>query len=309
MVGGAYGWFFQNPPYGGNASSAPPFTSVPFAQGFTNADSSNNLSTFATPHRHRTSSSAGECRAAHARGAIVDRAGYDEALADVAQALGFTLSASWSAVPIGIDYEAARAQPQYVLRHEGQVAFDGTPRECSAFLIAWRDLRARLLSDLRVIDTQIMPEMSGRSMCPAHDATGRRCLSNTGHAGAHKAIVHSGLIAMMTPTWLSVVCQTSRVSGGGLYSVDARRRARVGRATILTWDDAERGHRGACVLQERPGSAPLGGSSEDLDRQCARVPRELRGAGVRSESGEAWLADELRQSARAARRTRSIGSA
>ena len=49
VMGGAYGWFYQNPPFSGNASSAPLFTSVPFAQGFTNADSSNNLSTFAKP--------------------------------------------------------------------------------------------------------------------------------------------------------------------------------------------------------------------------------------------------------------------
>ncbi len=49
ILGGAYGWFYQNPPAGGNASTAPPFTSVPFAQGFTNADSSNNFSTLAKP--------------------------------------------------------------------------------------------------------------------------------------------------------------------------------------------------------------------------------------------------------------------
>ena len=49
VVGGGYGWFFQNPPFGANASTAPPYTSVPFAQGFTNADSSNNLSTFGQP--------------------------------------------------------------------------------------------------------------------------------------------------------------------------------------------------------------------------------------------------------------------
>jgi hypothetical protein len=49
VLGGAYGWFYQNPPFSGNAASAPLFTSVPFAQGFTNADSSNNLSTFAKP--------------------------------------------------------------------------------------------------------------------------------------------------------------------------------------------------------------------------------------------------------------------
>ncbi|MCC7499190.1 MAG: TonB-dependent receptor [Bryobacterales bacterium] len=49
VVGAAYGTFFQSPPFGANASSAPPFTSVPFSQGFTNSDSSNNLSTFSKP--------------------------------------------------------------------------------------------------------------------------------------------------------------------------------------------------------------------------------------------------------------------
>ncbi len=54
VVGGAYGWFYQNPPFSGNASTAPLFTSAPFAQGFTNADSSNNLSTFAKPFPNTT---------------------------------------------------------------------------------------------------------------------------------------------------------------------------------------------------------------------------------------------------------------
>lgn len=49
VLGGAYGWFYQNPPYSANASTAPLFTAAPFAQGFTNADTSNNLSTFASP--------------------------------------------------------------------------------------------------------------------------------------------------------------------------------------------------------------------------------------------------------------------
>lgn len=49
VVGGAYGWFFQNPTFSGNAAAAPLFTAAPFAQGFTNSDSSNNLSTLARP--------------------------------------------------------------------------------------------------------------------------------------------------------------------------------------------------------------------------------------------------------------------
>jgi hypothetical protein len=48
-VRGGYGWFYQAPAYSGNAAGSPLFTAPPFAQGFTNADSSNNLSSFAQP--------------------------------------------------------------------------------------------------------------------------------------------------------------------------------------------------------------------------------------------------------------------
>jgi hypothetical protein len=49
VVGGGYGWFYQTPPFSGNASSAPLFTSAPFAQSFTNSDASNNVSSFQRP--------------------------------------------------------------------------------------------------------------------------------------------------------------------------------------------------------------------------------------------------------------------
>jgi hypothetical protein len=49
VLGGGYGWFYQTPLFSGNAGSAPLFTSPPFAQGFTNTDASNGLSTFAKP--------------------------------------------------------------------------------------------------------------------------------------------------------------------------------------------------------------------------------------------------------------------
>ena len=49
VFGAGYGWFYQAPPFSGNASSAPLFTSPPFAQGFTNTDASNALSTFEQP--------------------------------------------------------------------------------------------------------------------------------------------------------------------------------------------------------------------------------------------------------------------
>ncbi len=49
VIGGGYGWFYQAPPFSGNASSAPLFTAPPFAQSFTNTDASNSTSTFAQP--------------------------------------------------------------------------------------------------------------------------------------------------------------------------------------------------------------------------------------------------------------------
>lgn len=49
VFGGGYGWFYQSPLFSGNAGSAPLFTAPPFAQSFTNTDSSNNTSTFERP--------------------------------------------------------------------------------------------------------------------------------------------------------------------------------------------------------------------------------------------------------------------
>ena len=48
-VRGGYGLFYQTATYSGNAGGTPLFTSPPFAQGFTNADSSNNLSSLQKP--------------------------------------------------------------------------------------------------------------------------------------------------------------------------------------------------------------------------------------------------------------------
>jgi hypothetical protein len=48
-VRGGYGWFYQTPTYSGNASGTPLFTSAPFAQGFSNSDSGNNLSSLQNP--------------------------------------------------------------------------------------------------------------------------------------------------------------------------------------------------------------------------------------------------------------------
>jgi hypothetical protein len=48
-VRGGYGLFYQTATYSANAGGTPLFTSPPFAQGFTNADSSNNLSSLQKP--------------------------------------------------------------------------------------------------------------------------------------------------------------------------------------------------------------------------------------------------------------------
>lgn len=49
VVGGGYGWFYQAPTFSGNAGAAPLFTSVPFAQSFTNTDASNGGSNLQQP--------------------------------------------------------------------------------------------------------------------------------------------------------------------------------------------------------------------------------------------------------------------
>ena len=46
---GGYGWFYQAAPFSGNASNAPLFALPPFAQGFSNTDASNDLSTLQKP--------------------------------------------------------------------------------------------------------------------------------------------------------------------------------------------------------------------------------------------------------------------
>ena len=48
-VRGGYGWFYQAPAYSANAGNAPLFTAAPFAQGFTNTDSSNGQSNLEKP--------------------------------------------------------------------------------------------------------------------------------------------------------------------------------------------------------------------------------------------------------------------
>ncbi len=48
-VRGGYGWFYASPTFSGNAAGAPMFTAPPFAQGFTNTDASNNLSSLEKP--------------------------------------------------------------------------------------------------------------------------------------------------------------------------------------------------------------------------------------------------------------------
>ena len=48
-VRGGYGWFYQAPPFSANAANAPLFTAAPYAQGFTNTDSSNGPSDLEKP--------------------------------------------------------------------------------------------------------------------------------------------------------------------------------------------------------------------------------------------------------------------
>src|SRR5262249_18474422 len=118
-------------------------------------------------------------------GALVIAPESMDALADVARALGFDLRRAEHAVPVGIDYDRAQEQTQFVLLRGGEIEFDGTATGCAAFLIGWRDLRSRLLAELRAVDAQTMPEMSGRTPCRACDDHYRQCLLRAGHEGPH----------------------------------------------------------------------------------------------------------------------------
>lgn len=113
-----------------------------------------------------------------------------DALADVARALGFELRRAEHAVPVGVDFDRAKEQTQFALLCGGQIRFDGTARECSAFLIGWRDLRSRMLGELRAVD-RVAPDVSGASQCPAYDLPwggNHRCLLRAGHEGPHSTL-------------------------------------------------------------------------------------------------------------------------
>jgi len=116
-----------------------------------------------------------------------------DALADVARALGFDLRRSPLAKPVGVDYDRASEQTQFGLYRGDVIAFDGTSRECAAYLIGWRDLRAQALGALRAVDAQILPDMSGRTLCRAQDPNDphrdRVCLATIGHEGPHTTLL------------------------------------------------------------------------------------------------------------------------
>lgn len=115
-----------------------------------------------------------------------------DALADVARALGFELRRAEHAVPAGVDYDRAKEQTQFGLFCDGQIVFDGTSRECSAFLIGWRDLRSSMLGALRAVDSRVRPEMSAVTRCLARDPSDPRgdhcCLLPVDHECAHSAL-------------------------------------------------------------------------------------------------------------------------
>lgn len=145
-----------------------------------------------------------------------------DALAEAARALGFELRRFEGAIPRGIDFDRAQEQTQFGLWYGGELAFDGTSRECAAFLIGWRDLRVSVLGAVRAMDAQPLPEMSGRTRCEARDPHGRPCLLRAGHLERGQA--HSALVswpAVPEPEHCSVpgcgesgLCDACRSRGG-----------------------------------------------------------------------------------------------
>jgi hypothetical protein len=114
-----------------------------------------------------------------------------DALADIAQALGFELRRAPLSVPVGVDFDRAKDETQFALLHAGKVAFDGTARECAAFLIGWRDLRSRMLTELRAHETKVLPDMHASTRCGVLDKAGHRCIKLVGHDGwRHATLVY-----------------------------------------------------------------------------------------------------------------------
>lgn len=117
-----------------------------------------------------------------------------DALAEVARALGFDLRRAAHAVPIGVDFDRAKEQTQFALLRGSEVAFDGTSRECAAFLIGWRDLRSTVLGAVRAMETKILPEMHAATRCQARDKTGQPCLLRVDLDGRHDGRKHAALM-------------------------------------------------------------------------------------------------------------------
>ena len=106
-----------------------------------------------------------------------------EALRDVAMALGFDLVKRDYVRTIGIDEEddPIGTRTWHAIEHPliGTV-FEGTARECAAFLIGYRDCRAEYAD----VSTDLTA-----SACEAVDTEGRQCIQPAKHTNRHAAIV------------------------------------------------------------------------------------------------------------------------
>lgn len=121
-----------------------------------------------------------------------------EALSDVARALGFDLvELKCLVTAIGIDADSTMSLRWFrLVSRGGDPAFDGTARECAAFLIGWRDLRARVLGNLHAVDAKSTTELMGRAPCGAVDQQGRSCIARVGHDGLHCTMLRWEALAL-----------------------------------------------------------------------------------------------------------------
>lgn len=105
-----------------------------------------------------------------------------EALRDVAIALGFQLVDRDFVKSIGIDEEhAPTPRMWYAIEHRlVGILFEGTARECAAFLIGYRDCRAEYAN----VSTDF--SVPG---CKALDSEGRACIQPAKHEDQHAALV------------------------------------------------------------------------------------------------------------------------
>jgi NTP pyrophosphatase (non-canonical NTP hydrolase) len=160
-----------------------------------------------------------------------------------------------------------------------EVHFGGTVQECAAFLVGWGTLRSRLLGELRAIDGQVPPEMSGQQVSSSSGVERRGAEFWTRGSAPGSPAVRSG----------------ERGAGEGMLSRWLPRDQR--QAMIVAWAQMAFGHeeatgiphRGLRLLEEAIEVFQACGGDAEIahelvtfifKRPCGTINQELGGVAV-----------------------------